>query len=180
VQPTAHRRRTPRELAEDSRGTAPALAATMQTRIVLASLVFLTGCFDMDLDSCPADDDDAVTDVSATLTTSSALADASVGRPISVYAQYLVDPGELCTADLDGTCSCTDGGLAPAEFEVVEVGCDDDACDVESVGDYVGYSREIVIVPKLDAVTVRVRVASSSDAAPDATVAYRVIVPSGE
>jgi hypothetical protein len=29
-------------------------------------------------------------------------------------------------------------------------------------------------------VTVRVRVASSSDAAPDATVAYRVIVPSGE
>ncbi len=145
------------------------------------SLIFsLTGCFDMDLDSCPAADVDAVTDVSATLTTSSALADASVGRPISVYAQYLVDPGEHCTPDLDGTCSCNDGGPAPAEFEVVEVGCADDACDVENVGDYVVASREIVIVPKLDAVTVRVRLVSSWDNAPDATAEYRVVVPSGE
>jgi hypothetical protein len=152
----------------------------MRILISFASIFAFTGCFDMNLDACPADDavDDA--NVAATLTTSSALADASVGRPVSIFAQYLVDPGEHCTPELDGTCSCSDGGPSPAEFEVVEVGCADDACDVENVGDYVVASREIVIVPKLDAVTVRVRLASSWDDAPDATAEYRVVVPSGE
>jgi hypothetical protein len=156
----------------------------MRILISVASIFAFTGCFDINLDSCPADDDDddddAVADVSATLTTSSALADASVGRPVSLFAQYLVDPGEHCTSDLDGTCSCTNGDPSPTEFEVVEVGCDDDACDVERVGDYVVYSREIVVIPKVDAVTVRVRLASSSGNAPDATAAYGVVVPSGE
>lgn len=151
----------------------------MRTLCIAAALA-LAGCPSIDLDPCGSDQDDpAPPEAWASLTTSSAFADAAVGRPLSIYAQYIVDYGESCSGDLGGSCTCTDGDPSPSAFDVVEIGCDDDACDVEHVSAYVSPLREIVVVPKRGTVTVRIRLGSAGGVEPDATGELTLVMPDG-
>jgi hypothetical protein len=140
----------------------------MRILLLLASCLAFAGC-SFDLDTCGRDEDDSEpTATSAFLGTSSAAADAKVGEPLSIYVQYVVDDGESCTGDLGGDCRCTEAGPSPRAFDVVDLQCDDDACDVERVGDYVSDLREIVIVPRRAFVTVRLRAVSTAAGEADA------------
>ena len=113
----------------------------------------------------------------AELSTSNAIEDATVGRPLSVYVQYVVDRGESCGGEFNKSCGCTDPGPSPAMFDVADVRCDDDACELVSVSELVSAFREVVIVPKRETVTVRARLTSPDDDEPEIAGELKVELP---